>query len=611
MTTETPFYHLVPKDFEANVRFRKRMLEEARADEKAAEELFIMCSRDPLFYVNTFVWTYDPLRYGINPVRPFLTFDAQDQALIELNNGIGRHDVLIKKSRDMGATWLVLVCFEWRWHFMDYQSFLIASRNESYVDEPGNEKTLFAKLDFIHKHQPRWLRPRRYRTQGRLENQDTRSTINGESATGDLGRGDRRTAILWDEVAAWDRSDGYRAESSTLSTTACRVIVSTPQGIGNIYADKAVGSSPTKNQITLHWSKRPYFAHGLYTSKNGKLQILDKNPLPADYEPLRGYKFPDNYPFVLDGKLRSIWYDWMCERTPIPSVIAQEIDIDFLGSGAQFFDQPTITRCEAEMARRPYFSGELSYDSNAEPGGFMESPQGHLRLWIHPNAAGEIAKGREFVLGADISAGTGASDTVFSIGDRQTGEKVAEFCCNRTRPEEAAKYAVALARWFNNAFMIWEANGPGRQFGAQVLDLGYRNIYYRHDEQKFPKKPTQVPGFYSTKDTKRNLLTDYGLALGRGNFINRSTESFRQCAEIVFLDDGSVGHVRSASSGEPSGSGENHGDRVIADALCCKGMRERPYEAKAVPDEPPIGSLAERRKRWAAEERMKQSAMVF
>ena len=598
--TETPFYDLVPKGMAENLLFRERMLERGRADPQAAHDLYMMCSRDPLFWINTMVWTFDPLKKADAPVIPFISYPYQDAGFIAINDAIGSHDVLVKKSRDTGATWLVLLVFYHRWSFKNDQSFLVASRNDSYVDESGNRKTLFAKLDFIYDNTPRWLRPRRLRTQGRFENLDTDSQINGESATGDLGRGDRRTAMLWDEVAAWERSDGYRADSSTLSATSCRIIVSTPQGVGNIYADMA---KKTRHQLTFHWSNHPEKNRGLYTSKDGVLKVLDA-----------GYVFPKDYEFICDGKLRSIFYDKECERTPIPSVIAQELDIDFLGSGIQFFDSASLAKAKTEFARAPYHVGEFSYTDDGVPSGYLNAEGGKLALWMTLAGDAEMPcppSGGEYVIGADIAAGTGASNSVLVVADKRTGEKVAEYVYNRIRPEELAKYAVALARWFNDAFLIWEANGPGRQFGSQVLDLGYRTIYYRHDETKFPKKESQVPGFYSTDSTKRVLLTDYGLAIARGDFVERSKEALNECAEIVYLDDGCIGHVRSSSVMDPSGAGDNHADRVIASALCWKGMRERPFYAKAEEAEIAPNSFAGRRAARAKAALAGASSMSF
>lgn len=595
--TKSPFYHLVPKDYTENLKFRIRMLELARSDPAAAADLYEMCAQDLLFWVNTFVWTFDPLKHADAPVVPFITYDFQDEGLKSINDSIGVEDILVKKSRDMGATWLVLLVFYWRWSFKNDQSFLVASRNDSYVDESGNRKTLFAKLDFIYDYSPKWLRPRRLRTAKRFENLDNDSQINGESATGDLGRGDRRTAVFWDEVAAWERSDGYRADSSTLSTTSCRVIVSTPQGIGNIYAEMA---KKTKRQLTFHWSQHPEKNRGLYTSEGTTLKILD-----------HGYVFPNDYPFICDGKLRSIFYDKECERTPISSVISQELDIDFLGSGSMFYDSAMLAKAMASFARAPVSCGEISYSGDGICMGYMATRNGPLTLWETLTVDEPPDKFREFVLGVDIAAGTGASNSVITVGDKITGEKIAEFVSARVRPEELARVAVAMARWFNEAFLVWEANGPGRQFGAQVLELGYRNIYYKQDEGKFPKKDSQVPGFYTTDATKRMLLTEYGLAVSRGHFVERSAEALKECAEIVYLDDGSIGHVKSSSAFDPSGAGDNHGDRVIASALCWKGMKERPYYAKAEITEPPANSFAGRRARRQREANESKSPLHF
>ena len=597
MATSTPYTNLVPKDFAANLAFRSEILRSGAESKTDAEEIWIMCARDPLFFINALVFTYSPKEHPDNPIRPFITYPFQDDALIRINDAIGRHGVGIQKSREMGATWTCLALFLWRWLFKENQSFLLASRNESYIDERGNEKTLFAKLDFILKHLPAWLKPEYTRTDMRLENRANDSKINGESATGDLGRGDRRTAVFWDEVAAWERADGLRALASTASVTNCVIANSTPQGKGDAFHTIAT-SWP--HQIRMHWSDHPEQSRGLYTSRNGRLEILDSK-----------YVFPADYPFIFDGKLRSPYYDDFCIKLPIPSLVAQELDIDFGGSGSQFFDVEMLRTLDARYCTDPVVIGDLTYDDMGNPGEFHENPKGSLRLWLRPND-GKIDPKRSFCLGSDISVGTGASNSVTSIGDAQTGEKVGECINNRMRPEEWARQSVALARWFNDGFMIWENNGPGRSFGATVLDIGYRNVYYKVDEGKFPGKFTEAPGWASTAATKRTLLTEYHVALKQQKFINRSREALSECAEIVYLDDGNLGHQKSLNALDPTGAGDNHADCVIADALCCKGMKIRPQVAELVQQEVPEQSVMWRRmRRKEAEESERSRGFEF
>ena len=152
-------------------------------------------------------------------------------------------------------------------------SFLMVSRKESYVDEKGNPKTLFHKLDFIHKYQPKWLLPKgRWlgwndpnRRLMHIENADTGSVIDGESTTGDVARGDRRTAILIDEFAAFDVKDSFSVLSSTRDATRCRLFNSTPMGSGNAFY-KVMHEMPAVHTIRMHWSEHPEKNRGSYTA---------------------------------------------------------------------------------------------------------------------------------------------------------------------------------------------------------------------------------------------------------------------------------------------------------------------------------------------------------
>ena len=565
---QNEFYDLVPKDPAQNLKFREEMVQMGSTDKKAAEELYIMCSRDMLFYINTFCWTYDP-RVG-DGTLPFITYDFQNESFGELHDCIGKRDIVIKKSRDMGASWMLLTVFEYMWHFRPSQSFLLVSRNEDYVDKPGNPKSLFWKIDFIHKYLPGWLKPRLTRTKLRLTNEDNGSTIDGESTTGDVARGDRRTAIGLDEFAAFDIDAGYRALASTRDATRCRIFNSTPSGTNNAFYDLA--TSDTISQITLHWTRHPIKAAGQYKDSQ--------------------------------GKTRSPWYDEECKRCANPQEIAQELDIDFAGSDYQFFDVIMLDKLMQDTARKPMTIGELKFNAvNASVEGFDQMPKGNLRLWVNPDAQGNLPKDRKYAIGADIAAGTGSSNSVLSVGDCRTGEKVAELVTPNLRPAQLATYAVALGRWFcgseDEATMIWEAPGPGRNFGDRVMELGYRNIWRK---KSIDGKVNKIPGWWPTKDEKRSLYSEYRTALSTNKFINRSIDALRECKEIIFAATGWITHSRSLISVDPSGARDNHGDRPTADALLWLGMQKTgPVKMPqvGVPD----GSLLWRRQEYEEKKR--------
>ena len=536
----------MPKNFEENLEFRSQVLDAALQDPDAREELWIACSRDLLFYVNVFGWTYDPRKS--NGVLPFITYPFQDDGLTQIQDCIQNgSDLVIKKSRDMGASWMLLTVFEWFWHFKDGQSFLLVSRNEDYVDKTGNPKSLFWKIDFIHKHLPNWLLPSITRTKLRLTNDDNGSTIDGESTTGDVARGDRRTAIGLDEFAAFEVDSSYRALASTRDATRCRIFNSTPAGSSNAFYDIAHAEGFEK--LALHWSLHPEKAEGLYES---------------------------------NGKMRSPWYDAECKRCAHTQEISQELDIDFAGSDYQFFDQTMLTRQINEFSKPPMKVGDVQiHQESCSVMAFDQMPNGRMRLWFDPGASCKVPSDGPFAMGVDIATGTGSSNSVISIGNCKTGEKVAEFVSSKTRPEELGRIAVALARWFvdNNgkgAYLVWEAPGPGRNFGDTVIESGYRNFYFKQDDVKLKRgSGTKIPGWWPTKDNKRALYADYRDALTNGRFLNRSKDALSECREIVYTQHGWIQHSKTNSSMDPSGARENHGDRPTADALLNLGMKQK------------------------------------
>lgn len=162
---------------------------------------------------------------------------------------------------------------------------------------------------------------------------------------------------------------------------------------------------------------------------------------------------------------------------------------------------------------------------------------------------------------------------------------------------------MAACRWFkgssgNGAFLVWERNGPGRIFGDRVAELGYRNLYYRERETGLIAEPTDAAGWSSNAETKVALLGDYRTALANNRFVNPSREAVDELGEYVFSGN-SVEHTRSVSNAkeDPSGARNNHGDRVIADALAWRGALRRPHRADAGVVDPPVGSFAHRQAR--------------
>ncbi len=591
--TRTILSNRASKDAAENLEYRRDLLRRCGKSEQYRETVWGACAKDPIYFMNSFAWTYDP-RGEIFKRIPFVLYDFQEDALLEIINSINRKDILVEKSRDMGASWICLSALFWKWLFdPSSQSFLLVSRSENYVDQSGNPKSLMWKWDYLLTNLPPWLRPQGYnesdhRRKLHIENPVSGSVCDGESTNQNVARGDRRGAIMLDEFAVVEQ--GSRVCHATRDATNCRIFNSTPFGVGNAFYD--MRQKPTMHVLTLHWSVHPLKRVGLYTTaEDGTLKILDGPGYPADYPP------------ILDGKIRSPWYDGECDRATNAREIAQELDIDYLGSGYQFFDADCVQVAIRNHAMEPFVVGDLDHDSmTAEPTEFRPEPEGCLSLWVTLGADGRPTTTHKTVMGVDVSAGTGSSNSCVSVWDKVTYEKLAEYVSPYIRPEALAKQAVAIGKWFGNSAAIWESNGPGRQFGSKLLELGYNSFYLQRREQTLSKKVTEIPGWAPTREGKLLLLGNYRNGVEKNRCVNRSKLALEETLEYVFSSNGAVEHVKCKDKEDPSGAGASHGDRVIADALAWKLVGDKDIKLRSPEPEAPLGSLAWRNKMRKQEE---------
>lgn len=593
-----------------NARVRRALLWDGAHVRGASDEIRAACGKDILFYVNYFCWTFDPRRE--ESCVPFVTYPYQDDAIRAILECVrsGR-DVCIGKSRDMGASWLNILVPEYEWHFAEsMRNFLMVSRNESYVDDSGNPKSLFWKIDFLHRHQPQWLLPGGGRDgidrrSMHIGNTVTGSVIDGESTTGEVGRGDRRTAILLDEFAAFDVKSGYNALSATQATTNCRIFNSTPKGTNNAFHD--VYRKSSARIITMHWSQHPEKSRGLYASERneatGRMEVRLLSPwrgvvdvFEKGRKDARRVAFPEDYPFVLDGKKRSPWYDRECSRAVSQVEIAQELDIDFSGSDYQFFDALAVERYRERFCVAPSFVGDVEVDAERQRVvRLTPSAKGCFSLF-EELADGRVARGRRFVVGVDVSAGTGASNSAAVVYDMETAEKVAEYANPNILPDDFGRFVFALAQFYNGALVVPDRSGPtGEVFVRRLVALG-ASVYMRRNEKKVGCPVTDEPGIWLNPAAKTTVLENYRDAIGHCAIVNRSARAMGECLNFIRAQSGCVEHSAEGGVQDPGGARSNHGDLVIADALAYVALKERQGLADMTvadgADAPPEGTPA-------------------
>lgn len=577
-------YHIrVPRERKRNLRFRLFILRRCREDVRFRKAVLEMCRKDIFFFINTFVWQFNPNAIGkfSTTVGPFITPEYQETAVRTILKCIEeRSDCILEKSRDMGASWLCLIVMLWFWLFHPMSKFLCVSRNADAVDDREDSDSLFWKLDYIIEHLPEWVIEKKdfSRKVMSFKNHKNGSMITGQATSGKAGVGGRCLAMFVDEFSQID--EARELYDRTSDTTACRIFNGTHKGTGTCFHELTVKANSTPNlvKIVMHWTMHPDKFRGAYEWNRFAQRIKYLDP---------DYVYPDNYKFITDGSptggpspgIRSPWYDEQCLRKGSARGIAADLDINPSGSVEQVFDALMISELIASYSKPPTHTLELEWHKlDAEPVRFHDQAGGKIKLWQRLPPDGKPIRGY-YVFGADIATGTGATPSCLSGCNAQTGEKILEYADANIEPKDFTYLCVAICRLFTNEEgglpkLIWEVQGPGNTFTKHVLALGYRNVYLRTSEYRIKRDQTDSPGWTNSPDSMKALIEDYKTALRDRLFLNRSEDALEECLAFNYVDGGDIKHSGAARPKSNSGARSNHGDRVIADALCWKLISE-------------------------------------
>jgi len=351
------------------------------------------CKRDIVFFINNFIWTYDPRLPRFKAI-PFILYDFQIEALQEIKEAYQTQNwLLFEKSRDMGASYLFLAWILHKMLFTKDFSAGIGSRKLELVDEKGNMKSLLERVRFMLERLPVFLRggyeEKKHSKFCLIKIPETGSYISGEAGD-NIGRGDRTSMYLLDEAAFIERSTSVIEALS--NTTNCLFLLSTPNGRGNEFA--RLRWKTNIKVVTLHWKKHP--------KKDQK------------------------------------WYNKQCEKFT-PEQMAQEFDISYakstLGRVYKWFD---AAKHAVKLKYNPDYPLQITIDFGiGDPTSIfiLQDYGGYVRLLAHvekpdmafPEVMAE-ARAELEKLGAHIMYVNGFyGDPDGRNRDRLTGESIANW----------------------------------------------------------------------------------------------------------------------------------------------------------------------------------------
>ena len=633
LNTPEDFFSAIPSSVPDNLEYRMKLHNLLASDEGMQSTFLQLCWADLKILFNTCMFVYDVEDKAGFRNKPFILWPHQEDSVDAIHTSIkNQKDLVIDKSRKEGAT--EIICKAFAGHFiLDPESqFLVGSRKAEYVDKGveiieggkliGLHKSLMHKICYAITTLPMWMRPAIVKTYMLLQNLDNSSVISGEATNENFGAGDRQTAVLIDEYGRIDYNMALSINDSIHDTSDCVIFNSTHfYGVEHPYNQLITQKFGRIQVSVMPWDRNPKKNKGLYISPDYDLveisdieyyrnicpevfnsikpmqrivvSRLEKENLTAPWaHKLEDIKFIADGGHSNEGGWRSPWYDNECEERR-PRDIACNLDRRPRGSGSSVFTTSTLHRIEKTTIYPPKFKGEI--EVKVDEDGIVKSynvyPGGAGRLtWWGVLNSGRPNQEHNYIVGCDISLGKGASNSVASILDTNTGEEIGKWICPNTSPEAFARLVVGLCKWIGGKdkepYLIWEANGPGGPFENEVVKNHYPFVYIARDERARRAKKKNKRGWTSTKGTegsKYQLCVNLDIALKEG-LEEKPTQKYviihdinviRELECYLFNNSGTP-HPVATSDDDDSGAAASHGDRVIALGLCVLALKYQP-----------------------------------
>lgn len=250
---------------------RAWILKRCDDDPTYREKVLVACERDPQFWIDRFLWTYDD---RLRSDEPLVLYPFQVEKFVEPYKemrsitGRSRWTRIGNKSRGVGATWVALALRLHSFSFLENWSVLLGGAFQDDVDNGGQTAThqcLFGKVRYLIAKLPRWMRERLYGSLLAREEYNKRFLIQnplrprnhiaGAQFSSMFGRSERFREVLGDEIAHAEAMEA--ADRSLKQTTNCFEGFSTPEGKHTFHYQLFSGALPGVQTYTCHWSEHP------------------------------------------------------------------------------------------------------------------------------------------------------------------------------------------------------------------------------------------------------------------------------------------------------------------------------------------------------------------
>ena len=402
----------------------------------------------------------------MNKEKQRLTRLRLNEAQEKLIGVLKEHDrVIVLKARHLGVSTLCRA-----WHFWNAytalhpQTFAVVSHTrQSAEDLHRMEKTFYQNL-------PAPLRkPLQKASAKTLKFKDTGANVRVFTAGGKGGtRSFSMSSAHLSEFAFYDDQKEVMATVSASVGEGQIVIESTPNAYGDYFHDLVLQAESGDSEWKLVFF--PWFIHSLYSSS-----IPAAMKLTREEEKLKKEHGLDNGQIAWRRKqVRTLGIDKFQREYPAT------IDECFQSAVPFFFDHEKLDEIE-----------RVNLGSHEH------------RLYADP------VEGDKYVLGCDVGAGIGEHFSAFTVVSYSTRQPVYHYISNQIPPAKLAEKILDLAKRYNNARVIVEANNHGHLVLHRLREFRTKNLYQEDGHDFFTTNKTRPLLWSALREALEDGVVEY------------------------------------------------------------------------------------------------------
>ncbi len=445
---------------------------------------YAKCLVNPIYAIETYLQTFDKTQEGF---VQFHLFPRQKEIIYAYES---HRFNLVTKPRQAGVSTTTAA-------YMSIKVALADKDNPEAILIIANKQELafefLAKIKDFLSQLPRWMWGNEYYGNAKNESKsifitDSKKEIrlpNGSrvkavATSKDALRGFAPTYLIMDEAAFIDNgAEVFGAALTALGTGGKATLISTPHGMDALYYktyDQAKQKKNSFNIVEMKWYEDLRYNKDLRWIK-GDIEEIEVE-----------FTFDAYKRRIDDGwKPTSSWYEEMCRgMNNDAKMIAQELDVSFIGSGGNVITEEDIEYQNKHNVIEPKFT----YGSENE-----------IWIWEIP------IEGHQYIMGVDVSRGDGEDASTIVIVDFTTMEQVMEYQ-GKIQPDLLAQIVEEYGNLYKAYTVVDITGGMGVTTVLKLLEFEYKHLHYdtvngkilssKQRELASFGKDTKTPGFQAT-----------------------------------------------------------------------------------------------------------------